>query len=192
MNILSKRFSHAVFWVCTVLAVQGCGNSDLSRQQAKEKIAAGSKFPVEFNVDVPRAIQIASFEGRAVVTDLQKSPLLKVEEAPSLVFPIFSLEFTDAGKKLLKTGGEGRTVRACTVKMGEITGLQFDGNKRKAEVEFELLVEVNDFARFLTPGGDFERACIDAVNSNGQKNNSASIKSKKNMSLFDDGWRVVD
>lgn len=181
--------------ICLALGIQGCGKGELSRSDARERISATLKFPMELIVEVPKSMQVVSFEGSALIGEFQKSTLVTAKQSsnPGDVFRVYRFEFTEAGRKYLTDAPAGRTVRACTITMGDITGIQFDADKRKAEVEFDVHVEPNEFAKLLAPKNEFAKACTSTEKSNAahQKTAAAKVKARRNLALFDDGWRVV-
>lgn len=202
MSALVSKLLWASFSFCLFLPIQGCGKNELGRSEAKDKLSAALKLPRTITVDVHKVVKaeeieklgsMASMHYYESVGELQKSPLLKISQinSPYRVFPGFQFELTEAGKKYLTNDPNGINVRACEIKMLEVTGIQFDGDKRKAEVEYEIFIEANAFVKLFQLNNNFEIACASVADTRSVESVTKRQVRKNNMALFDDGWRVV-
>lgn len=142
-----------------LIAIQGCGKNDLSRSEAKNKISAELKLPITITVDVKKDVtpkeilKLGSMHYYEQIGNLQDSSLIKISQinSPGQIYPGFHFELTEAGKKYLTSNPNGINVKTCEIKMGDITGIQFEGDKRKAVVKHEVFIQAYDFVKFIDP-----------------------------------------
>lgn len=185
----------AIAYTFIMLGVTGCSEStskNLTRELVRAKLVASGHFPVERTIDLPLRIQIRDIGILPLYQRVESTGAIKLTKVnqPYQVWPIYDISITEVGAKFKaqnQNGAEKNTVAvvACTIDLGEVTGIEQSADKTKAAVYFDLV------SKGPTPFAQLD------VNGNGlcsRPIRKATTKAPHiaKMSLFDDGWRIVD
>ncbi len=183
----------AMAYAFLILGAAGCSEStskNLTRELARAKIAAGNKFPLERTIDLPLRIQIKDMGTLPLYQRAESAGAIKLTKynQPYQVWPIYDVALTEIGAKFKAQDQKGAekntvTVVACKIDFGEVTGIEQSADKTKADVHFDLV---------STGPTPFAQLDVDGLCSRPFRKATTKAPHIAKMSLFDDGWRIVD
>ena len=176
----------------TTIALVGCSgaaSNDLTREQAKALIATSADFPLRKTTRVPVMVQISDLDTMPTLRRIEHAGAIKLTKInqPYEVFPIYQIKITDAGRKYQVENQEAAKARevevlVCELDLGDVTGIAASADEMKADVHFNVVIkDVSPFAIMVQGPCHIPESAIAPK----------AIPHIANMSLFDDGWRVV-
>jgi hypothetical protein len=123
---------------------------------------------------------------------LQKEGFVKLKEEQMRYAPMFvrtySVHLTEKGEPYRqKSTKDAHVVRMCVLEVEEVTGIQQNADKTRAEVHYT--VKSTNFSPFaaLQPKGP----CFRLFSDKKATLEKAVFSDIAKLALFDDGWRVV-
>lgn len=185
--------------------IGGCGDeTKLTRSKAKDLIQNNKDFTV-IETSIPEkmvvnGVQPDADEIKSMYYALQNMELARVRESSRSHFGLsaveYSIDVTDAGKKLITRKGKGGHndkltvvyLKACEREVAEITGIE-QPTEKSATVQFTYRTTSH------TPLAIYDAIRLSNFDRSYSKEDCTDEKVKNgkiDLVLFDDGWRVKE